>query len=340
MTGVRRTAHWSRNPVIAATSAPPTAASRATWSPRTGRARRSASRIAAHLRIHVRSSMGSPPRPVTTDASVPHRAATSTAATVVPPTLTSPRITRSVPESASSSAIRIPSRRAASASSRVSASSMSIRPLPRRTRWRTTSSGSSPGSQSRPASTIRTVAPRRPARIETGLCPSSTERTSSCAVPAARADTPSAAIPWSAANSTTRGRSIGRTGTRPCAAASHSASSSSRPSAPAGTASRSRRSSASRRTPPSGRSIRSEKSSRFSVVICQSVQRVRPSPSPVRAARRAGRGVSPSGPPPAPRPPSGRARTRRPPGCSGAPVRRGNAGRTRSRERCPSPLRC
>ena len=52
-----RTAHWSRNPVIAARSAPPTVASSCSWSPRTGRARRSASRIAAHLRIHARSSM-------------------------------------------------------------------------------------------------------------------------------------------------------------------------------------------------------------------------------------------------------------------------------------------
>lgn len=262
---------------MAATSAPPTAASSATWSPRTGRARRSASRIAAHLRIQARSSMGRPPRPVTTEASVPHSAATRVAATVVPPTLRSPRTTRSVPESASSSAIRIPSRTAASASSAVSASSTSIRPLPRRIRCATTSAGSSPGSQSSPASTIRMVAPSRPARMATGLTPSRAARTSSWPVDAARAETPSAAIPWSAANSTTRGRSIGLTGTRPCAAASHSASSSSLPSAPGGTARRSRRSSASRRTPPSGRSIRSEKSSRFSVLICQRVQPVRPS---------------------------------------------------------------
>lgn len=136
---------------MAARSAPPTAASSSSWSPRTGRARRSASRIAAHLRIQARSSMPAPPRPVTTEASVPQRAAISVEAAVVPPTLRSPSTTRSVPESASSSAMRIPSRTACSASSAVSASSTSIRPLPRRTRSRTTASGSSSGSQSRPA---------------------------------------------------------------------------------------------------------------------------------------------------------------------------------------------
>lgn len=78
--------------------------------------------------------MPAPPRPVTTEASVPHSAAISVDAAVVPPTLRSPSTTRSVPESASSSAIAIPSRTARSASSAVIASSMSIRPLPRRTR--------------------------------------------------------------------------------------------------------------------------------------------------------------------------------------------------------------
>ena len=92
-----------------------------------------------------------------------------------------------------------------------------------------------------------------------------------CALPAGRADTPSSAMPWSPANSTTRGRSMGLTGTADCAAASHSPRSSSRPSDPGGTVSCSRRSSASRRTPPSGRSIRSEKSSRFSELIRRTV---------------------------------------------------------------------
>ncbi len=170
-TGSFRTALCSRNPVIAVRSAPPTVASSRNWSPSTGRARRNASRIAAHLRIHARSSIARPPRPVTTDASVPHSAATSTPAAVVPPTLTSPSTTRSVPESASSSATAIPARNAASASSGVSASSTSIRPLPRRTRWRTTSSGSDAGSQSRDMSTTRTGTPSRRASTETGRPP-------------------------------------------------------------------------------------------------------------------------------------------------------------------------
>ncbi len=235
MTGSFRTALCSRKPVIAARSAPPTVARSCNWSPSTGRARRSASRIAAHFRIHARSSIASPPRPVTTDASVPHSAAISTDAGVVPPTLTSPRTTRSVPESASSFAMATPVLNAASASSSVSASSMSIRPLPRRTRCSTTASGSESGSQSRAMSTIRTGTPSRRASTAAGLPPSSTDRTNSPALPAGRPDTPSEAIPWSPANSTTRGRSTGRTGTAPCAAASHSPRSSSRPSAPGGT---------------------------------------------------------------------------------------------------------
>ncbi len=274
ITGVFRTALCSRKPVIAARSAPPTVASNCSWSPRTGRARRRASRIAAHLRIQARSSMARPPRPVTTDASVPHSAAIRTAAAVVPPTLTSPSTTRSVPESASSSATATPARNAASASSRDSASSTSIRPDPRRTRCRTTSSGRLSGSQSSAMSTTRTGTPSRRARTDTGLAPSSTARTNSSALPAGRADTPSSATPWSPANNTTRGRSIARTGTADCAAASHSPSSSRRPRDPGGTTCRSRRASASRRTPPSGRSIRSVKSSRLSELIRRTVPAV------------------------------------------------------------------
>ena len=104
--------------------------------------------------------MPAPPRPVTTEASVPHSAAISVGgrrraadAQIAEHDqigagvglLVGDRHARGV--------------RPASASSTVSASSTSIRPLPRRTRWRTTSSGSSSGSQSRPASTIRTGTP-------------------------------------------------------------------------------------------------------------------------------------------------------------------------------------
>ncbi len=146
-----------------------------------------------------------------------------------------------------------------------------MHPLPRRTRWRTTSSGSEAGSQSSAMSTTRTGTSSRRASTETGRPPSSTSRTSSTAVPAGRAETSRRAIPWSPANSTTRGRSTGRTGTEDCAAASHSPRSSRRPSDPGGTTRRARCSSASRRTPPSGRSIRSVKSSRLSELIRRTV---------------------------------------------------------------------
>ncbi len=157
-TGSRRTAACSRKPVIAAKSAPPVAPSSASWSPSTGRARRSESRMVAHLTIHTRSSIPEP-RPVTAAASVPHSAPTRTPATVVEPTPRSPSSTRSVPASASSSATAMPARNARAVSSGVSASSMSIRPDPRRIRWVTTSSGKSAGSVSTATSTIRTSAP-------------------------------------------------------------------------------------------------------------------------------------------------------------------------------------
>ena len=123
--------------------------------------------------------MPAPPRPVTTEASVPHSAAISVLAAVVPPTLRSPSTTRSVPASASSSAIAIPARNAASASSAVSASSTSIRPEPRRTRCRVTSSGSSAGSQSTARSTTRSCAAVLRASTAAGLAPSSAARTRS-----------------------------------------------------------------------------------------------------------------------------------------------------------------
>ena len=263
--------------------------------PSTGRARRSPSRIAAHLRIHARSSIAAPRRarsPRTRPSRTARRSASPAA--VVPPTLRSPSTTRSVPESASSSATAMPARNAASASSGVSASSMSSRPEPRRTRCRVDLGGQLVRvAVQRHVDDAHRHAEAPGEHGDAGGRPPATSRTSSAALPAGRAETPSSATPWSPANSTTRGRSTGRTGTAACAAASHSPSSSSRPSAPGGTPAASRRSSASRRTPPSGRSIRSEKSSRSrrSLMAAEAyVTRPRAviTPGPARAARASG----------------------------------------------------
>ena len=133
ITGVRRIAACSRNPVVAARSGPPQVARRAIGSPFTGRPRRIASRTAAVLRIHVASSMPVP-RPTTRAGSTSASSPTSAAAGVVFPIPMSPAISRSAPSSISSSATAAPSRRAATHSSRVMASSRSIDPLPRRIR--------------------------------------------------------------------------------------------------------------------------------------------------------------------------------------------------------------
>ena len=92
------------------------------------------------MRIQTRSSMPEP-RPITLTGSESVRAATSTAATVLEATPSSPGMSRSAPASTSSSAIAMPLRNAVSASARVSASSWSIRPLPRRTLYVRSSSG-------------------------------------------------------------------------------------------------------------------------------------------------------------------------------------------------------
>src|SRR6185437_15566243 len=66
------------------------------------------------------------------------------------------------------------------------------------------------------------------------------------------ADTPAAAIPWSATTTTIRGCAGGRGGHLPCAAASHTPSSASLPSAPVGTARSACRATAARRASVSG----------------------------------------------------------------------------------------
>ena len=117
---------------------------------------------------------------------------------MLPPTPTSAGISTSAPESASASAIAMPRRNASSISSRVAASSLSMRPDGRPTA----------------TSTTRTVAPCSRARTPTAPPPSSICFTraavTACAWSGAVADTPSAATPWSPANTTTRARSIGR----------------------------------------------------------------------------------------------------------------------------------
>ena len=192
--------------MIAATSAPPTAASRATWSPRTGRARRNASRIAAHLRIQARSSMGRPPRPVTTEASVPHMAATrvrggrwsrrrSGRRGRPGPSRSRPPRRRSACRAAARPRPPRPSARPRCRSARCRAG-RGARPRP---------AGAAPDRS--PARRRRSVAvaPNRPASTATGLPPSSTARTSRGRWRPPGPETPSEAIPWSAANSTTRG---------------------------------------------------------------------------------------------------------------------------------------
>ena len=202
------------------------------------------------------------PRPVTTDASVPHSAAISTPAAVVPPTLRSPSSTRSVPESASSSASAMPVRNACSASSAVSASSMSIRPEPRRTRCAVTSSGSSSGSQSSAMSTTRTPAPYWRASTFTGrgALDRRPHQRARGARGAGRDAERGDAVVGGEQQQPRPGRSAAPAA-RPCTAASQSASSATFPSPPAGRTSPCQRSCESRRTPASGRSTREPKSS-------------------------------------------------------------------------------
>ncbi len=154
-TGVRRTAACAKNPAIAARSAPPPVASNAIGSLITRRARRSASRIAAVLRIHAWSSIPVP-RPTTATGSDPVSDAISTAAGVVLPMPMSPATSTSAPASTSSSAMARPATIASSHCSRVSASSRSIDPEDRRTLCWLTAAGVS---ASTAMSTTRTVAP-------------------------------------------------------------------------------------------------------------------------------------------------------------------------------------
>ncbi|CAB4674126.1 unannotated protein [freshwater metagenome] len=149
------------NPVIAAKSAPPTAANNAIGSASTARPRRIASRTAAHLRIHVASSIPVP-SPVTFAASRLVSNPMRVAAGVVLPIPISPGMRRSAPPSISSSAIARPRSKAFWASSKVSASSRSIEPLARRMRRAVTAGALASryvGSQSTLTSTTRTVAP-------------------------------------------------------------------------------------------------------------------------------------------------------------------------------------
>ena len=113
-------------------SAPEATRSNATGSSRTGRARRIASRIAAVFRIQPASSIPVP-RPTATTGSVSVTVAISTVAGVVFPMPMSPAISKSAPESTSSSAIARPAASAATTSSWLSASSRSIDPDDRRT---------------------------------------------------------------------------------------------------------------------------------------------------------------------------------------------------------------
>jgi hypothetical protein len=72
----------------------------------------------------------------------------------------------------------------------------------------------------------------------TGAWPAPISSTSRWVVAEPAAVTPASAMPWSAANSTVRAPSKFPGGQRPCTAAAHTASSSSAPSDPAGTANR------------------------------------------------------------------------------------------------------
>ena len=180
----------------------------------------------------------------------------------MPPTLRSPSSTRSVPESASSSASAMPVRKACSASSRgqrvldVDPARAAAHPVRgdvggqlrriavqrhvdrRGPRRRTAARARSPGRCRRP--------PRAPARPR---CPRGGPRRRVRRRRGRRRRAGRA------------GAMIGRTGTRPCTAASQSASSAGFPSPSAGRTSSRHRSCESRRTPASGRSTREPKSS-------------------------------------------------------------------------------
>ena len=272
ITGVRRRAACSRKPVVAARSGPPQVARRAIGSPLTGRPRRIASRTAAVLRIHVMSSMPVP-RPTTFAGSTSASSPTRAAAGVVFPIPMSPAISRSAPASTSSSAIRAPSRRAATHSSRVMASSRSIDPLPRRIRCVVTSSGTgnplAGQSTSTLTSTTRTVTPWLRARTVAAAPPVTKLATIWAVTSGGYALVPAVrATPWSPAKMASAGCSMGGGGHWPVTPASHTETSSSRPREPVGLVSVSWRASAATRASWSAGTIRSLQRVRSNSSMC------------------------------------------------------------------------
>ncbi|OAA28320.1 hypothetical protein UG55_1006295 [Frankia sp. EI5c] len=238
-TGVRRAAACTRSPASAARSAPPATRSTDRALPAYGRARRIASRIAATLSIQRWSSMPVP-RPTTSTGSRSSSAPTTAAAAVVFPMPISPGTIRSVPASISSSAISRPTANARSTSAGVSASTWSIRPLARRTRYRSgaavpsTPPGAVGTGVSTETSTTRTDAPTWRASALTAAPPAAKFATICAVTSAGKADTPVAAMPWSPAMTITRIRRGGRGGQTPWVPLTQIDRSSSRPSAPGG----------------------------------------------------------------------------------------------------------
>ena len=143
------------------------------------RPRRAASRTAAHLTIHARSSIPVP-RPTTVATSTSHRTAMSVDAGVVLPMPMSPAISRSAPASTSWSAIAIPARTACSASATVIAGPTAMSPELRRT-LKSLTPGRSDRSASTDMSTTRTLAPVSRASTFTAAPPATKLRTI-CAV--------------------------------------------------------------------------------------------------------------------------------------------------------------
>src|SRR5579875_873643 len=230
-TGSPAAAPPTTNPARAAISRPPSEASTSIGSP-LGPQRATAWSTTATLRASVASSMPVP-RPVTSAAGRPVRAATRAAAGVVLPMPMSPVNRHCAPSAARSAATWAPTSSALRASPSDMAGSRAMLPVPRRT-FACRRPGAAGRSPATPTSTTRTRAPTWRARTFTAAPPAQKLATICAVTSAGHGDTPSANTPWSPANTATAAGSGTGGGHRRAMAASRMPADSRRPSDPEG----------------------------------------------------------------------------------------------------------